>query len=466
MRKHLSILNDNLKYLIAALLIVVPLYPKFPFINIPGTYVSIRLEDFLVFISAVVVAILVIANKNSFFKDKFNRLIFLFLGIGLISFLSGSFLTKTVDPRLSFLHYFRRIEYFIPMFLGYYAIKHNRKDLSFFVKTIIVVLFFVIIYGLGQKYLNWPIIVTQNEEYAKGIALYSIPGGHLSSTFAGHYDLATFLILVLPMLFNLVLVPIGKISKQAKIGIVLLFMAGVWLLGVTGSRISTASYMIAITLSLIFLKRLKLIPIVIVINLILFGMSSSLLGRYGQLINVVNERYIQMKDMISTENVSEIFVSEVNAQVGLPERRIVEEDDIVPTVPIIEDRSTSIRLNVEWPRAIRALSKNPLLGTGYSSVTLATDNDYLRLFGEIGILGFLSFMLIIVNVVLAIIAKYPFIENLNKSEVAYVVGIFSSIPGILSNAMFIDVFEASKFAIIFWLLIGIAMGLVKNNYNE
>ena len=39
-----------IKYGIAAILIAVPLYPKFPFLNVPGIYVSIRIEDFLILI--------------------------------------------------------------------------------------------------------------------------------------------------------------------------------------------------------------------------------------------------------------------------------------------------------------------------------------------------------------------------------------------------------------------------------
>ena len=81
-------------------------------------------------------------------------------------------------------------------------------------------------------------------------------------------------------------------------------------------------------------------------------------------------------------------------------QRIELENTPIPTEesqPVFEDRSVSIRLNVEWPRAIRAFSKNPLLGTGYSSITLATDNDFLRLLGEVGLVGALAFFLIFAN---------------------------------------------------------------------
>jgi len=58
-------------------------------------------------------------------------------------------------------------------------------------------------------------------------------------------------------------------------------------------------------------------------------------------------------------------------------------------------RSFEIRTKMEWPRAWRAFLRNPFFGSGYSSVDLATDNDFLRLLAEVGILGFLSFLLLL-----------------------------------------------------------------------
>ena len=79
-------------------------------------------------------------------------------------------------------------------------------------------------------------------------------------------------------------------------------------------------------------------------------------------------------------------------------------------------------MNVEWPRAIRALKKNPLLGTGYSSITLATDNDYLRLLGETGVLGFLAFLLIGVRLIKRYLIAYPF-KKLKEVETGFIVGL-------------------------------------------
>ena len=116
-------------------------------------------------------------------------------------------------------------------------------------------------------------------------------------------------------------------------------------------------------------------------------------------------------------------------------------------------------MNVEWPRALRAFYKNPLLGTGYSSITLATDNDYLRALGETGILGLLAFLLIIFGIINKFLSVLPLDKNFSGLNLAFMAGLLGSLPGLLVNAVFIDIFEASKFALIFWFFIGLALKL-------
>jgi O-antigen ligase len=120
--------------------------------------------------------------------------------------------------------------------------------------------------------------------------------------------------------------------------------------------------------------------------------------------------------------------------------------------------SNEIRFKVEWPRAVRALVKNPLLGTGYSSVGLATDNDYLRALAETGFLGFGVFGWVVVEILRR---SWVFWR---KGELRWLrvwtLGLTMATIGLLINAFFIDVFEASKVAFTFWLLAGATMGAI------
>jgi hypothetical protein len=457
MLKHSGWHDSLLKYLTAAIILAVPLYPKFPFIRIPGTFVSIRLEDVLVAASSVFWLVIFYPQIKRLLKDKLVVSMVLFLIVGLISVASAVVVTHTAQLHIAYFHWLRRIEYFIPLFIGIYAIRQDNENTGFFFKTLLVVLSVAFVYGVGQKYLNWPIIVTQNEEYSKGIALRYIPGSHINSTFAGHYDLATFLVLVLPIII-VAFFTLKGMWTRAILGINYLF--GLWLMVNSASRISLVSYLMSSVIALVLIKKYKVIPVLVVLSIVFTGFSSNLQARYGRLFEVTREK---IENIISSQNhIKPVYASE---QVrGFPEKKTREL--LTPTpAPVFEDRSTSIRLNVEWPRAIRALEKNPMLGTGYSSITLATDNDYLRLLGEVGTLGFLAFFLVLGNLSLKLYKAFPLTENYQGIKLAFTAGYIGALPGLFVNAFFIDIFEASKFAIIFWLITGIVLSIVSTDYE-
>lgn len=450
--KNISSLIEKyelLKFGVAALILAIPMYPKFPFINVPGTYVSIRLEDFLVFVVSLLWFLSVLPNLKSVFKNKIGLAIIIFWVISLISLISAIFLTKTVGLSIGILHMARRIEYMIMFFIGIASVR-SKADIEFYVKCIFIVIAFVFIFGVGQKYFNWPIITTQNEEYSKGIALRYMPGGHLPSTFAGHYDLAAYIIITSPVLFAFAFSDFFK-DKRIKMFIFGFIAISFWLLVNTVSRISMVSYAGSVALVLFLIKKKRYIPIFLIVVAVFAAMSGDLVGRYTQVIDVYLKKIMMVnKPVYAAEDV-----------LGESARRITSTPTPAP-IPVFEDRSSSIRFNVEWPRAIRALTKNPLMGTGFSSITLATDNDYLRLLGEVGIAGFLSFMLILKRIFFVFWEKLKRL-NLRDSGDLYFVAVASAIPGVLLNAVFIDVFESSKFAIMFWLMLGFAVATIKPN---
>ncbi|HEX6977283.1 MAG TPA: O-antigen ligase family protein [Patescibacteria group bacterium] len=438
--------DSLIKYGIAAILIAVPLYPKFPFLNIPGTYVSVRLEDFLIMVVSIIWGISIIPRIKYVFKDKVNIAIFLFFAVSLVSTISGILLTQTVVAHIGLLHWLRRVEYLIGFFIASTTLR-SEKDLIFYIKSIALVVVVVFVYGWGQKYYTWPVITTQNDQFSQGIALRYMPGGHLVSTFAGHYDLASFVILVAPIFVALLFASkesLREVLKDKRLvitkgALIALILMSFWLVANTASRISSMSFLISLSLALIFVRKVRLIPIVVILGFLFFFLTSNLVGRYLEIFNVV--------------------VKKVTGQVHIVKDAYAQErrlNALTPTptpIPVLQDLSTSIRLNVEWPRALRAFEKNPLLGTGFSSITLATDNDYLRTIGELGALGFASLMLLLFRIVRGLIKRLPIPKTIDIKS-AYMVGIIAALPGVFINAVFIDIFEASKFAIMFWILVG------------
>ncbi|RJR28734.1 O-antigen ligase domain-containing protein [Candidatus Microgenomates bacterium] len=439
MQKHSKLYKLVFKYLVLALLLFVPLYPKFPLYAIGGVQVSIRLEDLLLFLVFVVWLAITMFRKFDLLRTKVSLSFLVFFLIGGLSLFSAITITQTVAPQLGLLHLMRRAEYMLCFLFGWEAVR-DRAHLPLFMRSLVVVVFVVFIVGLGQKYFGWPVITTQNSEYAKGVALSYKEGGHLVSTFAGHYDMANYLVFVSPLLLAFMLAKKQVIQKVfgdkvyvSRIVLLVSLLASYWLIVNAASRIPIVSFIIASSALLVFMGKKRLIPAVIVVSVIMTGLSSNLVARYMNIFNVAVDKVVSQ--------VEEMIVHPVYAQA-------------------LEDRSTSIRTNVEWPRAIRAFSKNPLLGTGYSSISLATDNDYLRMLGEVGVLGFVAFLLLCMQICVTLFSniKIP-LQSSYSYEQLFTVCVLASLPAVLLNMLFIDILEASKFAISFWLILGFAFGI-------
>lgn len=441
------------KYLIAAILVIVPLYPKFPLLVVPGTYVAVRFEDLLLLILAVVTFAKLLPNLKSFLKDRIVRAFLIFFSVGLISVLSGVFVTQTVDFHLGILHLLRRVEYVVPFFavLSLFSGDAVSKNLNYYLKILIIVVLVAFVYGLGQRYLSFPIIITQNEEYSKGVALRWTTGSHINSTFAGHYDLAAYIVIILPIFITIMLLVKDKLSK---LFLLLASGGGLWLLINSLSRIAQVSYLLALTISFFFIKKYKELGLVLIISLVFIGMSSNLEARFQRIIEVFSRKIGSIHYYVYAD------------ETILPPRANSSTVPVPTLVPVFEDRSVSIRLNVEWPRAIRALAKNPLLGTGYSSINLATDNDYLRVLGETGILGFFAFLLIFIAIGKEIFKAFPLTSHFKGIELGFMSGALGGILGTFVSAFFIDLFEASKLAITFWLILGYVVLMARSKLND
>src|SRR5258706_1555858 len=130
--------------------------------------------------------------------------------------------------------------------------------------------------------------------------------------------------------------------------------------------------------------------------------------------------------------------------------------------------SACIRFDTLWPRAIRGFLRNPLLGSGYSILTKSskgefteaesTDNDFLRNAGESGILGVIGFYGPIF--ILFWYALKALGEQENPWISAFLMGMIAGSLGLFFNALYIDVFEASKVAFMYWALVVVSFALI------
>lgn len=526
--KFLTWIKDNIFFIgTLFLLAFIPLYPKRPLLDVHHTWVYVRIEDFVVAIIVFLWIIFFLLKKVKL-KTPLTLPIILFWIVGGISTLHGVLLIfptiADVFSNVAFLSFLRRIEYMSLFFVAFSAIK-DKKFISYIAFVLAIVLLLVIGYGIGQKFYGLPAYLTMNEEFAKGIPIQLSELSRVPSTFAGHYDLAAYLVLIIPLLTS---VAFGFKNLFLKILLLTATSLGFVLLFMTVSRVSFLVLAVSMVVLLILLKKKWLLISLFVMTFVLLSFFPSLLQRFGSTISEVNvlvdaktgvaigqvrevpAKYFEDKIIIrqavldgSTPEASSsavlpyslipayaALVIEPNAPTGedlpqgtgyinLPlspvtkkvneyfyerpakenkdfkEARMVHGDFLIKRAKAY-DLSFTTRFQGEWPKTIKAFQRNILLGSGYSSVTLAVDNNYLRILGESGLLGFITFLLIFLVTGVYIKKVLPSVDSPVVRN--FVLGFIAGTVGLALNAILIDVFEASKIAFTYWLLMGVTLG--------
>jgi len=494
--KFLKAVDDNLiKILLSIFIFLVPLWPKLPIRMIDYTYIAIRFEDIYLAFMCLVFFIQLIRKKITLNKSYLWIFILYWLAV-FASSLYGIFIGKTIVLyHLTLLHALRRVEYMIVFFIASSLIK-DKKDFFFFLKLFLTSVFFVALYGLGQKYLGFPAVQTMNPEYAKGYILFLTPEARISATFAGHYDLATYIIFAIPIILSF------YFYFKKNYFYLLIFILSLTVLIDTSSRISFGAYVVSTILFLFINKKYLFTLFVIILTAGLMFFSKDLGNRFFRTFQVkrilvdektgsvyVNQNittkelpagsfYVKLKDQTTEATIAanietfkkQIIQEKVKKEEDLSGKTLSNNEfnkliaslsaNLKAVNTVVSDISFATRIQVEWPRAIEAFGKNPILGTGPSSITEATDNDFLRWLGEIGLLGTTIFMIILLSFIKDVFTK---IDRSIKENRLLAYGFIFGLIALLINATYIDVFEASKVAYTFWTVAGLFIGYVGLN---
>lgn len=526
LRTFFTWLDDHILLLLSGFLLAfIPLFPKIPLWSPIEQYiVRVRLEDFILLLTVAIWGIQVLRKKVKW-RSSMTWMIGLYALAGLLSVLSAVFITKTVPLQplhvgKTLLHYFRYLEYFSFFFVMFSAVQ-SKKDAWKLLVVFAVTVISISIYGYGQKYHYWPVYSTMNREFSKGIRLYLTPHARVQSTFAGHYDMAAFLVLALPILLA---VSYHVQQRSAKLFFKVAFWIGTWLLIVSASRTSFLAYVagLGLTLLVLGLTRSKLREkitftlgqgfLVLFITLLMFAtFGEDLQERLSQVIDInpqvhdtfhklngERKKYISMlmgtynptppPNSISTDQAIALGVLTPTDQrpepvapadtygLNIPDKVLVATTSADGTTKFEEQErprvfspcalqkglSLCIRLETLWPRAIKGFMKNPVLGSGYATLNKesveqfteaeSTDNNFLRTLGETGLVGFVTFYSAIG---LLLVAAARAFRHKDAVKSAFAIGIFCGTIGLLINAVYIDVFAASKVALTFWGLAGL-----------
>src|SRR3990172_6549478 len=283
MQKIVSLFPNILFYLILFLFVFIPLYPKFPFANVAGTFVAIRLEDLIIglTVSLWVTYLILSGQIKSILKDKLIQAVLLFFFIGAVSTFSAIFLTHSVVPHLSLLHFLRRIEFMI-LLPVVASVVSSRKQLIWILIFLALTVLLVNLYAFGQEYLDWPVISTTNSEFSKGLILRLTPGARVSSTFAGHYDLAVFLAMTISILTALFF----AFKKRIKVAVLILGLLSLIVLVMTAARLSFVAALAGVISALILTKKRKYILLIILFIAAILIYPSQLRDRFISTITV------------------------------------------------------------------------------------------------------------------------------------------------------------------------------------
>lgn len=272
----------------------------------------------------------------------------------------------------------------------------------------------------------------------------------------------------------------------------------------TASRVSFAAYLLGLTVTLVLLGKKKFIVPFFILSIALllifsgstakrfmetFRFASVVTNNQGQ---VVGQLPADLKNKVSSNNVIENIptqnlptgsgflglpqvtapqtttqaVVQTNLSLAQAKKLQLENGGVeISTISgnflikkvLVYDISFTTRFQAEWPNAWNAFLRNPLLGSGFATVTLAVDNNLLRILGETGILGMISFLSIFLVLFLLLKEVAPDIKN-NIAK-AFLFGLAGGVLGLFFNAVLIDVFESSKVAETLWILLGIGAGV-------
>jgi hypothetical protein len=568
--KALSWLDNNILFVLAGFLLAfIPLWPKIPlFSPIEQYIVRVRAEDFFLFIAGIIWLIQVIRGKIKWLSPMFWFVV-AYAVVGLASILGAMFVIKSIPLQplhvgKSFLHYFRYLEYFSFFFIVFSSIKKRSQALILIGISIATVLA-IGIYGYGQKYFYWPVYSTMNREFSKGIRLYLTEHARVQSTFGGHYDMAAYLVVVLPIVLALAY---QVKNKAISTGLHWTFWLGTWLLILSASRTPFVAFFVGvlgvIALTAWFQKSwvasftfafTRTLVTLLLTGVLFFYFGADMSERLSHVVSsnptlqsAVDGFNDQRKMIISDEKLAQLPLSpqQLNAWLpkGTPPGTGISTDDVaaaaeaakevasisdIPPLPFHQTKATPspkpspvvlpkgvyqdipdieevatvaadgtvtvtqvkkkrvysecslkkelslcIRLESLWPRALEGFLTNPATGYGYATLTKeevdqfteadSTDNNFLRTLGETGLLGFITFY---GCVALALWFALKNVNNKDRLAAGLSIGFLCGTVGLLFNAIYIDVFAASKVALTYWGLAGLLIGYISaSSYDK
>ncbi len=419
----------NEKAVVYSLVFVIILLPKVNMLNIPGTYVAVRSEDFMVLTVSFLAVLYVLIRKKPPVVPRIMIPISIFVSAVFVSLIAGIYQGTIENGFLGSLFFIRKIEYLIPFFIAY--LMFEKKDAAYLGRIFPITFFISAVIGLFQQF-----------QLIGGfyLGIYApLVVGRIFSTFSGPYEYSIFLALV----FSYFLVEYLTGEKNKPI-LLLLLGAIFYMALLTAARIAVVSIVTVSILVAFSEKKIKsllpLLTVLLVIALMLMPFTAK--SRFQS------------------------FFEEGT----LPALTEIGSGALVQTAAYSEGYGGGIDMSavsryIKWLNVFQGFSRHPFFGSGPSAFGEAVDGEYVRVLGESGIFGILAFAWLMYNLFMM---SYKYYRRADSDELArkYSLFMLAALSVLLINALFIDVFEASKIAMLFWLLIGVQCKIIKQNKEE
>lgn len=387
MKKIISWAWDNILFLETLFLLVfIPLYPKLPLVDIKNTWVYIRAEDFVV-VAVIASWVILLLRKKISLRTPLTLPILIFWIIGAIATIHGVVLIfpslPNVFPNVAFLSYLRHIEYMSLFFIAYSGVR-DKKSLPIVIAILTLTLLAVIGYGVGQKYLGFPAYLTMNEQYAKGVPIQLSDLSRIPSTFAGHYDLAAYLVLILPILASMIF---GFRNLFVKLFLLVTVVLGFGLLATTVSRVSFFALLIVFFVVLFFQKKrfvFYALPLVILAVILFLSFKPTLLNRFGNTVREVDvlvdggtgnavgevkflpssyfkDKIIKQKFIKDRSELDAAMIGNIDSPGSSPASTLTQFELLPPVVPLVTASNVSNGENLPQGTGYINLSLSPVI---------------------------------------------------------------------------------------------------------
>lgn len=416
----------NLGFLIL-LFLTIAIFPKFTIISIPESHAGIRIEDILILIYTIFLFVGILKSGFSRYKKLFP--ILKIFGVVFVSFMISNILgaiAGNVSWTMSMLYLVRVFEYFILIFVGCDLIRLS-SDERLIVK---LVKFTLIFHGIFMVFEALGIIPDI------GILINRVANNRIYTTFSGPYEFAGYLSICMPLILG----EIFQKKRYTSIVYLLIIVAGVLL---SESRIALVAIVVVfLWCSIKYMvgkdgkeeyKKHRMVSSKILVPIILAVMAGIFFI----------PRFVDRFSLVSVNE----YTNAVQYAWEDGDFEVYKNNDKVISygraIFATQDASFGMRIT-KWMLLLKeTLRASPLFGLGMSVSGEAMDGSIMKLLCETGIIGLVVWILLII----AVYKAMPKIWHVRTAALMVIVALFV-------NAMFIDIFDASKVMTIFWLLMG------------